>query len=324
MKLSYFLLAGVLILGQSAPSGRSQGARIAGWTLTEDGSGLGGVEVILACPPNPVRRTVSDENGRFELADVAPGNCRLRAIRSGYVESVAEGDPDVRASAGYNLKIADGAVRNAFELRLRRAATVVGRITDPAGNVPPDFRIHLVRREVVNGRPRLHAESYFPLRPPGTFEHSSLPPGEYYVGVSPAPNGSGVGGQLGYATTYFPGTTRFSEARSIPVKPGESARVEFTIGTTGRYGVSGTVFDWDGRPVAGAAVGLSLETDPHWISGEGRTDESGRFLLMGVQPGAYVLGASKPRTNPLELGEISFVVDRADVSNLMVRIAPRR
>jgi hypothetical protein len=34
--------------------------RIAGWTTTPDRAPLAGVEVALACPPQPVRRTMVD------------------------------------------------------------------------------------------------------------------------------------------------------------------------------------------------------------------------------------------------------------------------
>ena len=303
----------------SHPGLGAEGARLSGWTLTEDGLPLPAVQVVLACPPAPVRRTVADDRGRFDLMNLPPGNCRLWGTKRGYVDANAEGDPDVRGP--YSLKVLEGAWRDGFELRLARGMILTGRITDARGRPAKGIRVHPVRREVTNGSARLVAMPYLPVTASGAFEFPTLPPGEYFVGASPAPEGSNAGGASGYAITYFPGTTKFSEAQSFLVKPGESREVNFTLARTQAFRVSGIAYDAAGNRIVNSTVSLSLDTEPMWITGNTRTASDGTFALAGVQPGRYVLRVSRQFA---ELGEVHFDVEDADVGHLIVRVGPRR
>ncbi len=295
------------------------GARLSGWTLTDAGVPLAGVEVALACPPARSRRTVSDERGRFEFVNVPPGDCRLFARKRGYVEASAEGDPDVKGQ--YNLRVREGVSRDGFELRLSRGVILTGHITDRRGRPGRKVRVHPIRRIVSNGLPSLKPLPYLPVSASGTFEFTSLPPGEYYVGASPIPEGSDAGGASGYAITYFPGTTDLSTAQSLALKPGEARQVTFTLIEAPSFRVSGIAYDSIGNPLANASAVLSLETDPKWMRGRTRTAADGTFALTGVQGGRYVLHVSRQL---VELGEVHFDVEDADVSNLIVRVGPRR
>jgi hypothetical protein len=73
--------------------------------------------------------------------------------------------------------------------------------------------------------------------------------------------------------------------------------------------------------MANATVDLSLETEPKWMRGSTRTAADGTFVMTGVQPGEYVLRVSRQL---VEVGEVHFDVDIADVGNLIVRVGPRR
>lgn len=215
----------------------------------------------------------------------------------------------------------EGAWRDGFELRLARGVILTGRITDARGRPGRKTRVHPIRREVTNGIAKLVAVPYRPVSLSGAFEFTALPPGEYYIGASPIPEGNDAGGASGYAITYFPGTTKFAEAQSVALKPGESKRVNFALAETRAFRVSGIAYNYAGNPIANASVGLSLETEPKWMRGDTRTAADGTFTLTGVQPGKYVLRVSRQL---VELGEVHFDVDDADVGNLIVRVGPRR
>jgi hypothetical protein len=128
----------------------AEGARVWGWTLSDDGQPLSGVEVVLACPPNPVRRTVSDDHGRFDLTNVAPGNCRLFATKRGYVEASAVGDPGIDGS--YNLRVTEENWRDGFELRLARGAVLSGVVRGIPDRPLLGIRVHPIRRETAGAR----------------------------------------------------------------------------------------------------------------------------------------------------------------------------
>jgi hypothetical protein len=157
----------------------TEGARLSGWTLSDDGLPLAGVEVVLACPPAPVRRIVSDEWGYFELVDLPPGYCRLRGTKRGYVDANIDGDPGVHGL--YNLKVTQDAWRHGFELRLARGVILTGTITDARGRPVRNIRVHPIRREVANGIARLVPAPYRPVTESGAFEFTALlvVPGKY-------------------------------------------------------------------------------------------------------------------------------------------------
>ena len=253
------------------------------------------------------------------MLDLPPGNCRLWGTKRGYVEAHAEGDPYVRDQ--YSLQVLQGTWRDGFELRLARGAILAGRITDARGRSEKNIRVHPVRREVTNGTARLVAVPYQQVSKSGAFEFAALPPGEYYIGASPVPQGNDAGGASGDAITYFPGTAKFAEAKSIVLKAGESRRVHFTLAETLAFRVSGIAYDSVGNPLPDASVDLALETEPKWMRGNTRTASDGAFALTGVQPGQYVLRVSRQL---IEVGEVHFDVDISDVGNLIVRVGPRR
>jgi protocatechuate 3,4-dioxygenase beta subunit len=159
------------------------------------------------------------------------------------------------------------------------------------------------------------------VSPSGAFEFTALPPGDYYIGASPIPEGNDAGGASGYAITYFPGTTKFGQAQSIALKAGESRQVNFALAETLAFRVSGIAYDSAGKPVVDASVDLSLETEPKWMRGNTRTAADGTFALTGVQPGQYVLRVARQL---VEVGEVHFDVDNGDVGNLIVQVGPRR
>jgi hypothetical protein len=234
----FLVISGALLLCTPHVFLATQDARLSGWTLTDDGLPLSAVEVVLACPPAPVRRTVSDDRGHFELPNLPAGNCRLWGTKPGYVDANIEGDPYVQGQ--YNLKVLEGAWRDGFELRLARGVILTGRITVARGRPWKKTRVHPIRREVRNGVTRLVAVPYRQVSLSGAFEFPALPPGEYYIGASPIPAGHDAGGASGYAITYFPGTTKFAEAKSIAVKAGESRQVNFALAETQAFRVSGS------------------------------------------------------------------------------------
>ena len=307
----------VLLIGQQGPVPGA--GRISGWTLSPDGDPLIHVEVVLACPPLPVQRVVSDRSGRFEFLS-PEGNCRVIARKDGHVSTTFDGQP---ARGGYGISVRRDSTHDGIELRLALAGTITGSITAANGELPAGARFQVVRREITAGIEKLVALSYAPVRQDGRFTASGLTPGDYYVVASPAPYES-PGTFNRFAVTYFPGTSRLSEATVVAVKPGERRETNFQLVAVETFSASGSVYDAAGSPLIDVAVLVSFDVPPNWMRGATRTGTDGRFVIGGLQDGRYVLHAT--RTNAAErqaTGEVHFDVNGADVAHLTVRMGVR-
>lgn len=73
--------------------------------------------------------------------------------------------------------------------------------------------------------------------------------------------------------------------QELEVKAGEN-RLDFRLERG--LEVEGEVVDSSGAPVPGAGLNL-VSNDVPWASGYATSDESGRFLIAGLEPGAYTL-----------------------------------
>lgn len=291
---------------------------ISGCTLTLDAYPLADVEVALACPPLPVQRVMSDASGRFEFLS-SEGNCRIIARKEGYVEATFDGE----SGRGYGIAVGSRSTHNGIELRLAPAGTIAGIINAASGELPAGLRFQVVRREITNGIEKLVPQSYALVRQDGSFNASGLPPGDYYLVACPAPYGS-PGTVGGFSVTYFPGTSRLSDASVIEVRAGDLREANFQLVVAPTFSASGVVYDAAGSPLSDIEVSVSFDEPPNWMRGSTRTGTDGGFEIVGLQDGSYVLYAT--RTNAAErqeIGEVHFDVNGADVPHLTVRMAVR-
>lgn len=190
-----------------------------------------------------VRTGRTDADGRFEIPSIAPGKATVSVVASGYATKVHEVD------------FASGRTKT-IELEVEPSLTVQGVVRDAAGRPVASARVVTRSREPFGFRA---AES----------------------------NASGAYALGGLA----PGTTlRFrheqlgiAEAR-VDGAPGETIRVDVELdrGIT----LEGHIVDADRQPLADRLVrargSRHLPDTNHLWSAEARTDEAGRFAIVGV------------------------------------------
>src|SRR5580704_15244962 len=74
-------------------------------------------------------------------------------------------------------------------------------------------------------------------------------------------------------------------------------------GTTG--GVSGTVTDDSGAPVAGAAVSFTSPSE----NATGKTDAGGHFSFLALAPDTYTVAVDKDGFNPVAVSGVTVFAD---------------
>ena len=307
------LISLLVALSLNQAPAADQGGRVSGRvTLAGTMTPVSGARILLipatrpVSPMGPPPQATTDQDGRFDVAPVAPGAYRLDVQKSGLAPLDSSRAPTVTLAAGQSI---DG-----VNLQMQKGAVIAGRILDPAGEPLPDARIMVFRRPPATATGIQGGLRLVPAPNPGTqtndlgeFRLASLAPGEYFVAAMPRP--LMVFGAAGSSpardrrmvrstlpTTYYPGTTDQQAAQPIAVAAGaEVANISFTMQQVPAFRVSGIVIDEADRPVAGAMV--MLVGDPRngpftGPVGNAMSQADGRFDVDGVPAGSYRAQAS--------------------------------
>jgi hypothetical protein len=202
-------------------------------------------------------------------------------------------------------------------LQMQKGAAITGKVLDPSGEPLTDARVMVLRRMPMpaggaRGLPPMPRLIPAPTQGAqtndlGEFRVSGLPPGEYFVAVSPrsiamfgtagtSPVRDRKAARTTLPTTYYPGTTDQAAAQPIAVAAGaEVGNIFLTMQAVPAYRVSGIVVDEDGKPVGDAMV--MLMGDPRSGAMMGPVGNSvsradGQFDIDDVPAGSYRANAS--------------------------------
>jgi protocatechuate 3,4-dioxygenase beta subunit len=260
----------------------------------------------MAIPP----QGLTDQDGRFVVNGLAPGEYRVDVQKTGFASLV---DPTTRAST---YTIAAGQALDNISIVLQKGAVITGKVLDQKGEPVTDAHVMALRRITPPGAsaaaPRLiptPMQGSQLTNDLGEYRVTGLTPGEYFIAASPRGMGFGGpgvasttgngGGTLTATTTYYPGTADQAGAQAIAVAAGaEVSNIVFILQSVPAYRVSGIVVDENGAPVAHAMVMLMHDPRNAMMfmgpGGNAQTGDDGRFSIGDVTPGAYRLNASVP------------------------------
>jgi hypothetical protein len=257
------------------------------------------VTIVLAARTSgtlgPPQQASSDQNGRFQFDDVAPGAYRITVQKTGFApEMWLPGQPAstlLQVAAGQSVVV---------DRHLQKGAVISGRILDANGEPVPDVQM-MAMRQVALGRGAPSRLIPAPGRGQqtndlGEFRVSGLPAGEYFVAAMPnqmrfggARVASG-GPRIALVRTFYPGTTDETAAMPVAVTAGaEVGNISFTLQSAAAFRVSGSVVDEDGNAVANAMVMLNGDgrSGNFGPGRSARTEGDGRFVLVDVPAGSY-------------------------------------
>jgi Carboxypeptidase regulatory-like domain len=300
------LLAAVLVLGQGA-SPLTYG-RVVGQVVEQgQNTPIAGARINMlpagrpATLPPPMYETTTDAEGRFALEYVPPGEYRLQASKAGYAMPTLDVPPPT-------VDVSTGQTPANVSIALVLGGAIAGRVLDASGEPQTEVQVMAVRR-LQNGPPMpVPIGRNAQTDDLGMYRLYGLPPGQYYVEVSPRPQFGLFNVTSARATvtipTYYPAARTADTAQAIAVTAGETIKdVDIRVIETAAYQISGTVIGESGAPVAGAAV--SVEPDRNPASGmpimfgppsNVRTNADGTFAVPNLAPGTYHVSAGVPIT----------------------------
>jgi len=292
-----------------------QGTVVHGRVVSATGGVVAGATVRLS--PQARREgasTLSDRDGRFAFADVAPGVFVIGASKTGYSSDTMPLGRTITVTA-------TGATR---ELTLTPWSSVTGRVLDELGDPVQGALMQLLRLQFQDGRRRLVSAGYTRTTDDrGVFRIFGVPPGQYILSASA---GDVSTAELpGYARTYYPGVAEASSSPFLTIGAGQAqASADITLVRQNTARVSGILRDAQGRP--GLVGSLSLfpsQTASSLAMAVGaRVNDSGAFEFPNVSPGRYVIQAyrgSRNRATEGEFGVLSISVGERDLEGLTVQ-----
>lgn len=338
--------------------GRSGGSGITGGVVGGVGGGVSGGVVggVVSSGPNtqmslmPMarpRQATTDAQGAFEFTGLPAGTYHIRASPNQYSPqylSIAYGAKKpigpLSSDPGQPIQLTDGQTFDKAIVALPRGAVIAGRVTDE------------------NGDPLARVQVYTLFYPPGSsrsqrfgggaqsddlgqFRLFGLQPGDYVVAAE-ARNNTFVPpnavpereeDNIGYLTTYYPGTADEGAAVRVRAKPGaESSGIEIRLVQGRLFRISGFVTDSQGQPLARTSGQLMRSVGGGGAFGLGfSTDDQGQFRMQNVPPGTYRVIVRQMRPNmgligprQPEMGEMANVplTISADLDNLAVITSP--
>jgi len=269
----------------------------------------------------------TDTEGRYRFTALPAGGIRVRAEKPGFVPKIPDPRRAFEPSASTDVKPGQTLV---VDLPMQPGAALEGRLLKENGDPAVNIIVSAIRMAYdVSGR-KPTAVRQVKTDDLGRFRVHTLPPGEYQIDATPDPLDANrqvptPGARLPVLSkTYYPGSPRLEEARTVAVTGGQTVgSLDFTMTAVSMSQLRGKVVGASGAPANGAAVRLQRVGGPVGeVRGSGSI-ESNDFVYASVPPGGFWMMATA-RTSPTaepEFGVMRITMEGRDVPNLLVATA---
>ena len=266
---------------------------------------------------NDVLSVRADDSGHFSITNLKPGSYRLTAEQQSFYV-----DPHRRVFQPI-VDAAAGELRSDLVVRLQPTAVVTGQIVDEHNDPMEHVQVKLLAREYHKGRLTLALAGLGLTDDRGEYRIYDVRPASYYLlaEVNPELRKKGVEviattGMTGvidrsalrkedgrpvppaaftFPPLFFPATSDFLEATSLPIHPGDEAHADFVFFSMPSVSVSGVVLNGlTGERVKNAAV-AAYWTDIFGGAGgniAASSKQDGTFEIPALPPGKYTLRTS--------------------------------
>ncbi|HEX8719739.1 MAG TPA: carboxypeptidase-like regulatory domain-containing protein, partial [Pyrinomonadaceae bacterium] len=304
--------------------------------VRESERGVPGVAVgVFSADPaqrlRVVARAKTDAEGRYALANLAPGRYQVLPYAPAYVvHGQGDGFPQ-----GRPLRLQPGEEVKDLDFRVERGAVITGRVTDGDGNpvVAEPVTVEPILAPGSEPPPRFNFDMRDQMTADrGVYRVYGLPAGRYRVSV-------GSGGDEGaiavsfqrrkiFRRTYHPDVTEAAQARVVELGAGDEAEgVDVKLGRPLKtYRASGVFVDAEtGRPVPNVTFGYGSVNPAgqrvNSFSTGQATNARGEFQTEGLAPGRYVV-FNEPGAEATEFyaEPTPFEVADSDVGGLVVKL----
>jgi hypothetical protein len=272
---------------------------IRGRILGPNGRPARRASVRILEPTGGFPRSVSaDMEGRYEFADVTPGDYRVTAGKPGYLS--LEFGQQRAFEPGTVITIRAGETLDRIDITLPPSGAISGRVVDANGDPVEGVSVALMQLQFAGNRRALLPVAGVGRRrtnDQGRYRLYGVPPGRYTVMADLAADPrerSFVILPSGYVSTFAVETPVPSAAKVVAVGLSDQIEdVDVTLARVPTSRVSGTVYDSHGAPLrTGILLNRSMRSgalimEPSTVS----VGTDGRFEFPNVLDGEWVLQA---------------------------------
>jgi hypothetical protein len=303
----------------------------AAWAQTPTGTVSGSVANLLA--GSPVRKAqvillgdqnpnhyeaLTDTDGKYSIAGVAPGRYRLSVQRQGFL-SVAYGASGPNRP-GKTVVIGAGEIKKDLNFAIEPPGVITGHVYDEEGE-PLSVQVGIWRQTWRNGHRSLDQAGGVMANDEGEYRVFGLSAGTYVVNtLLSAPrnvlaNGTVINSRDVYPMTFYPGADDFASATSLRLGPGgEAGGIDFHLRKTIAVNVKGAVVAQN--PGQQFVVTISRRDG---LNAMRNSSTGAEFLMQKIVPGAYTLTATSTGAEPHYSGSLNIDVGTLDMDDVRIQ-----
>jgi hypothetical protein len=253
----------------------------------------------------------SGQDGRFQMEGIPQGAVYFIPRKPGFI------DPE------RHLPVKVGADTSLVTIKLAPESSIEGRIVDRDGEAIEGLSVECMMQSIVNGRKMWQMCGMAQSDETGNFHLQNLRPGSYLLRTSAQalfPNANDSLPQQAYAPHFYPDAADLSSVQPMAVRPGETARADFSIAPVPAFRISGAI-----SPAQGGIFGRVQSAEGEQQPGAGiRVDpRTGAWRAPPLPAGSWnVVFESRRGQEFAYHAEQSVNVTSSDVKNVQMALEP--
>ena len=312
------LLLSTAVCAQSQSAvDKTQNSSISG-KVTFKGKGISGIAVGLQIretmrSENTRLRAVTDDEGKYRIANVPPGSYDVIVSAVLYVATTTRQSLIVGKSE---------AVEN-VDFALTRGGVITGKVTDSEGRplIEEEVQIVAANKDSANFSQSIRTDDR------GIYRAFAIPPGKYtvYAGKEEYNSFGGPWDRAGYQRAFYSDGPDAAKPTAIEVSEGsEATNIDITLTRSlVKYSAYGRVVDGEtGQPMPNVRYGAQMfvnENNSYSSTYGVVTNKDGEFRLDNLSPGKYAVYVEPPGDADWGAAAARFEVVDQDVEDLVVK-----